>query len=167
MTLIFTHVAFWFFKGGCKRKWNWSHSVMSNSLWPMDCSRPSSSVHGIFQARTLEWVAMPSFRGSSWPRDRTQVAHITGRLYHLRIPKYVDLPINKWSWKASVNFRTQISLSSVPEHSGMEWSGQCPHPCPLTLPLGGVWSANLRTAQWAYPNFIHTPLTQQKRPHGA
>ena len=32
---------------------------------PMDCSPPSSSVHGIFQARILEWVAMPSFKGSS------------------------------------------------------------------------------------------------------
>ena len=36
---------------------------------PMDCSLPGSSVHGIFQERTLEWVAMPSSRGSSWPRD--------------------------------------------------------------------------------------------------
>ena len=41
-------------------------------LWyPMDCSLPSSSVHGISQARMLEWVAMPSSRGSSAPRDRT------------------------------------------------------------------------------------------------
>ena len=36
---------------------------------PMDCSQPGSSVHGIFQARILEWVPMPSFRGSSQPRD--------------------------------------------------------------------------------------------------
>ena len=38
---------------------------------PMDCSPPGSSVRGILQARILEWVAMPSSRGSSWPRDRT------------------------------------------------------------------------------------------------
>ena len=37
---------------------------------PMDCSPPGSSVHGILQARTVEWVAMPSSRGSSWPRDQ-------------------------------------------------------------------------------------------------
>ena len=37
----------------------------------MDCSPPGSSVHGILQARILEWVAMPSSRGSSLPRDRT------------------------------------------------------------------------------------------------
>ena len=36
---------------------------------PIDCSPPSFSVHGILQVRTLEWAAMPSFRGSSWPRD--------------------------------------------------------------------------------------------------
>ena len=45
---------------------------------PTDCSPPGSSVHGILQARTLEWVAMPSFRGSSPPSDQTCVSH-TGR----------------------------------------------------------------------------------------
>ena len=45
---------------------------------PMDYSLPSSSVHGILQARILEWVAIPFFRGSSWPRDRTQVSCIAG-----------------------------------------------------------------------------------------
>ena len=38
---------------------------------PMDCSLPGSSVHGILQARLLEWVAMPFSKGSSWPRDQT------------------------------------------------------------------------------------------------
>ena len=38
---------------------------------PMDCSLPGSSVHGILQARILEWIAMPSSRGSSWPRNGT------------------------------------------------------------------------------------------------
>ena len=41
---------------------------------PMDCSLPGSSVHGILQTRILEWVAMPSSRGSSQPRDRTCVS---------------------------------------------------------------------------------------------
>ena len=39
----------------------------------MDCSLSGSSVHGIFQARILEWVAMPSSRGSFRPRDRTHL----------------------------------------------------------------------------------------------
>ena len=40
---------------------------------PMDCSLPGSSIHGIFQARVSEWVAISFPRGSSQPRDRTQV----------------------------------------------------------------------------------------------
>ena len=50
---------------------------------PMDCSPPDSSVHGILQARILEWVAIPFSRGSSQPKDRTQVSCISGRYFHL------------------------------------------------------------------------------------
>ena len=48
---------------------------------PMDCSLPCSSVRGILQVRILEWVAVSSSRGSSWPRDRSQVSYIAGRLF--------------------------------------------------------------------------------------
>ena len=51
--------------------------------WQRGCSPPGSSVHGIFQARILEWVAMPSSRGSSHPRDQTQVFCIAGRFFTL------------------------------------------------------------------------------------
>ena len=43
----------------------------------MDCSPPGSYVHGILQARILEWVAMPSSRGSSLPRDRTHISYVS------------------------------------------------------------------------------------------
>ena len=46
---------------------------------PVDCSLPCSSVHGIFRARVLEWVAISFSRGSSQPRDRTWVSCIVGR----------------------------------------------------------------------------------------
>ena len=46
--------------------------------YPMDCSPPGSSVHGISQARILEWVAVHFSRGSSQSRDRIQVSLITG-----------------------------------------------------------------------------------------
>ena len=49
----------------------------------VDCSLPGSSVHGILQARILEWVAISFSRGSSQPRDRTQVFHIAGRCFTL------------------------------------------------------------------------------------
>ena len=48
---------------------------------PMDCSPPGSSVPGILQARILEWVAMPSFRGSSQPRDRTEAFCTAGGFF--------------------------------------------------------------------------------------
>ena len=54
---------------------NESHSVVSGSL------RPDCIVHGILQARTLEWVAFAFSRGSSQPRDQTQVSHIAGRFF--------------------------------------------------------------------------------------
>ena len=55
---------------------------------PVDCSPPGCSVHGILQARVLEWVAISFSRGSSRPRDRTPISYIfcIGRqlLYHWR-----------------------------------------------------------------------------------
>ena len=44
---------------------------------PMNCGPPGSSAHGILQARVLEWVAMPSSRGSSWPRDQTLISYVS------------------------------------------------------------------------------------------
>ena len=68
-----------------KEKWKWSCSVMSDSLLcdPVDYSPPGSSIHGILQTRILEWVAISFSRGSSRPRDRTQVSRIAGRRFNL------------------------------------------------------------------------------------
>ena len=71
-----------------------SHVWLCN---PMDCSSPGSSAHGILQARILEWVAIPSSRGSSWSRYWTHVSYISciGRwvLYHLC---HWEAP---WAWQ--------------------------------------------------------------------
>ena len=48
---------------------------------PMDCSPPGSSVHGILQAKILEWVVIPFSRASSWPRDLTRVFHIADKFF--------------------------------------------------------------------------------------
>ena len=63
---------------------------------PVDCSPQDSSVHGIFHTRILEWVAMPSSRGSSWPRDWTCFSYVL--CIADRLPW--DSPI---SWKFSVS----------------------------------------------------------------
>ena len=62
---------------------------------PVDCSLPGSSVHGILQARMLEWVAISFSRASSRPRDRTRVSHIGGRRFNLWATREV-------SWMFSV-----------------------------------------------------------------
>ena len=48
---------------------------------PRDCSPPGSSVHGILQARILEWVAIPFSRGSSQPRDQSRVYCIASKVF--------------------------------------------------------------------------------------
>ena len=64
-----------------------SHVQLFVTAWTI--SSPGCSVHGIFQARILEWVAVSSSKGSSWPRDQTHVSHVSciGRqlLYHCTI----------------------------------------------------------------------------------
>ena len=69
-------------------RWNENESEVAQSCPTLcnlvDCSLPGSSVHGILQARILEWVAISFSRGSSQPRDWTLISHILGRrFYHL------------------------------------------------------------------------------------
>ena len=63
---------------------------------PVDCSPPGSSAHGILQARVLEWVAMPSSRRCSQPRDQTRVSCITGRFFTTEPP---GKPISSSNYK--------------------------------------------------------------------
>ena len=63
---------------------------------PVDCNPPGSSVHGILQARTLEWVAISHSRGPFWPRDRTCISYVpfVGRqVYSLSV-----VPPGKRKW---------------------------------------------------------------------
>ena len=55
--------------------WSWVKVAQSH---PTLCNPMDYVVHGILQARILEWVAVPFSRGSSWPRDCSQVSHIAG-----------------------------------------------------------------------------------------
>ena len=60
----------------------------------MDCSLPGSSICGTFQARVLEWVAISFSRGSSWPRDRTQVSCIVSRHFTVCHVTSYSTPVN-------------------------------------------------------------------------
>ena len=59
-----------------------SFSVTFDSLHPLDCSPPGSSVHGILQARILDWISISSPRGSSQPWDWARVSCLAGRIFH-------------------------------------------------------------------------------------
>ena len=77
-----------------------SRSVLSNSLGPtlcdpMDCILPGSSVHGILQARILEWVTFPFSRGSSQPRDQTWVFCIASRFFTIWATREARYPHNR------------------------------------------------------------------------
>ena len=60
---------------------------------PMDLS--GFFVHGILQARILEWVAIPLSRGSSWPRNRTQISCTTGRFFTIWATRKVPMVHSK------------------------------------------------------------------------
>ena len=82
---------------------NWSEvaQLCPTLCDPMDCSLSGSSLHGILQARVLEWVAISFSRGSSWPRDRTRVSHIPGRCFNLWATKEAHSYYGPWPkhWK--------------------------------------------------------------------
>ena len=67
---------------------------------PIDCSPPGSSIHGIFQARVLEGVAISFSRGSSWTRDQTQVSHIAGRCFTI------------WAIREDPSYKGQIQTAT-------------------------------------------------------
>ena len=84
---------------------------------PMDCSPPGSSVHGILQARILEWVAMPSSRGSSRPRDRIQVSSIAGRFF----TTWATREASKCPDKKRYQRADSLSEGKPCEHTGERW----------------------------------------------
>ena len=66
---------------------------------PMGCSIPGSTIHGIFQARVLEWVAISFSRWSSRPRDWTWISRIAGRCFTVWVTREAfssELNIKKW-----------------------------------------------------------------------
>ena len=92
-----------------------SYSILSCFLWPHGCSPPGSSVRGILQVRISEWVAMPSSRGSSWPRDRAWVFCISRWiLYHLRHQRGPQEP------KGSVHSQGLGTQSQIHCRGGLE-----------------------------------------------
>ena len=127
---------------------------------PMDYSPPGSSVHGILQARILEWVAVPFSRGSSWPSDWTWVSCITGRFFTIwateKSHRKTFIPCNNirthaWCSVLSVNMLRWLSNTLSKWMFGCasrsHWllvTCQCPHTqessgCLLSLAEESMW----------------------------
>ena len=86
-----------------------SHVQLFVTPWTV-CSLPGSSVHGIFQARILEWVAIFFSRGSSRPRDQTQVSRIAGRLLTIWATREVSSPTRKSALKVAPKWTTSYFI---------------------------------------------------------
>ena len=78
----------------------------------MDCSLPGSSVHGIFQARILDWVAISFFNGSSQPRNQTLSYELAGRFFTTEAPEKPPIIILNQFHEAYwlINFLFLLSL---------------------------------------------------------
>ena len=97
----------------------------------MDCSLPGSSVHGILQARILEWVAFPFSRDSSQPRDQIQVSHIVGGFLTIwATRKEIAIVFLKINWSS----RTMTSLGTA---------FSAPGACPLAFPRRAAQGSQL------------------------
>ena len=86
------------------------HNLGSTLCDPMDCSPLGFTVHGILQARMLEWIAMASSKRSSWPRDQTRVSYVS---HHWEVG---SLPLSP-PGKHYINIYTDINI-----YDTMLWS---------------------------------------------
>ena len=140
---------------------------------PMDCSLPGSSVHGIFQAIVLEWVAISFSKGSSQPRDRTRVSCIVDRRFTIwatedtctlmstselftiartwKKPRWplADEWIRKlwyiYTMEYSVQFSCSVVSDSLRPHELQHTRPPCPSPTP------GVHSNSRPSSRWCHP----------------
>ena len=106
---------------------------------PMDCGSPGSSIHGIFQARILQWVTISFSRGSSWPRDPTEVSCsscIVGGFF-------ISEPPGK-PWEG-VQFSRSVMSDSLRPHELQHARPPCLSPTPR------VYSNPCPSSRWCHP----------------
>ena len=106
-----------------------SHLTLCN---PVDCSPPGFSVHGILQARVLEWVAMPSSRGSSQPKDWTQVSHIADGFFTIW-SRWPNIIVNFYFMSLGFT-RWHCSISGLPIYTILQ-----------SISIVNLYSISLRT----------------------
>ena len=107
---------------------------------PMNCSLSGFSIHGIFQARILKWVAVSFSRGSSQPRDWTLVSCIVGKLYYL---SHQGNPLLAyWFLGALIQFRALGSVPALPPSLGVGSKNKEVYKLSLMVPRSqGAWGS--------------------------
>ena len=128
---------------------------------PMDCSLPGSNVHGILQARILEWVAMPSSRGSSWPRDWIHISVIADGFFTtepLGKPKIndLDLPAMQEAWVWSLGQEDPLEKEMASHSSIPAWR------LLWTEDPGGLQSIGMLRLDWSDLAHIHSFKSSSK-----
>ena len=130
----------------------------------MDCSLPGSSVHGLLQAKILEWLAIPFSRASFWPRDQTWVSCIAGRFFtvwatreahmyiyvYVRVYMYTDTASQPYIYIAS-----QVALLVKNPHAKARDAGD---PWVEKIPWRRAWQST--------PVFLPGEFHRQKEPGG-
>ena len=117
----------WQCEGG-EKKWKLVSQLCPIPCNSMDSSPPGSSVHGILQARVLEWVAIPFSRGSSRPRDWTWVSCTAGRLFTIwaEIEDKCSGPVS-CQWFSPLLQQGLCSALTVPPHGHLPRLMGCFH----------------------------------------
>ena len=126
------------------------------TLWdPMDCSLPRSSIHGIFQTRVLEWVAISLSRESSQPRDQIWVSCVVGRCCMVwatregkdkgnKLPCFPLTSVSE-TFFSSVQFSRWVMSNSLRPHGLQHTRPPCPSPTPT------VYSNSRPLRRWCHP----------------
>ena len=109
---------------------------------PMDCSPPGSPVHGVLQARILEWVAIPFSWWSSWPSNQTWNSRITGRFFTVWATREAPYPRDIYFITGSLYFLTHFACIFHP-----------PTPCSAAMGVVFVFGLDF-TYKWDHMMFV-------------
>ena len=107
----------------------WTREVKVTQSCLTLCNPMDYKVHGILQARILEWLAIPFSRGSSQPRDRTEVSHIAGGFFiswatlvnkEIRVKKR-----RRKATKIGSTHKERKQISSSKNYNNLNWESKC------------------------------------------
>ena len=135
-------------------KWKvWVSRSCPTLCYPMDCSPPSFSVHGILQARILEWVAISSSRQSFWHRDQTHVSGLScfaGRFFTTAPPVKPNNLISSLLSQAGSDVRGWgVGWAHIWLHSPAFWL-QSRRPGTLSADFHWILLILLKKCQWPF-----------------